>query len=109
MPVKTGTADILIRSAAPDDVLRPDRSHDAGLRGAPRRFNPTMPQPRCVPRATWRLRFLEFPPTLLGYGKSSASAKARPHRRRSRKCHDIEIDRVYLHGDPLYGQKRGIA
>ena len=58
----------------------------------------------------WRLRFLEFPPTLLGYGDivrigdgSTAQTSL------SQVPYDIEIDRVYVHGDPLYGQKRGIA
>ena len=41
---------------------------------------------------------------------SSSSATARPRRRSSRRCRTRSIvDRVYIHGDPLYGQKRGIA
>src|SRR5262245_21815248 len=114
LPVKNGTADIIVRSAAPD----------AALPGPTVRMTPAyaalLPEILSVNAAAalraaaaahnWRLRFLEFPATLLGYGEivrigegSTAQTSL------SQVPYDIEIDRVYVNGDPLYGQKRGIA
>ena len=58
----------------------------------------------------WRLLFLELGPTMLGYydilqigdGSSAQSLL-------SQVPYEIDIDRVYIHGHRLYGQKRGIA
>ena len=114
LPVKTGTADILIRSAAPDDVLPGPtvRMTPAYAALLPKiQSNNAAAAMRAASGAhNWRLRFLEFPPTLLGYGEivrigEGTTAQASL----SQVPYDIEIDRVYVHGDPLYGQKRGIT
>ena len=54
--------------------------------------------------------FLEFPSTKEGYGDiiqlgdgSSAQTDL------AQVPYEIVLDRVYIHGDPIYGQKRGIA
>jgi hypothetical protein len=56
----------------------------------------------------WRLELLEFGPTLGGDiisfgggGSDQATSSVVPH--------DLVIDRCYIHGDPVTGQKRGIA
>ena len=58
----------------------------------------------------WRLMFLEFPANKDGYGDiiqlgdgSTAQSQA------AQVPYEIVLDRVYVHGHPLYGQKRGIA
>jgi hypothetical protein len=58
----------------------------------------------------WRLQLLEFPANRDGFGEiiqlgdgSSAQNQL------SQVPYQIELDRVYIHGDPVKGQKRGIA
>jgi len=71
----------------------------------------TEPALRTAPRAHhWRLMFIDFPATKDGFGEiirlgdgSSAQSDL------SQVPYEITLDRVYVHGDPLYGQKRGIA
>ena len=114
LPVKTGSAvhhGAIVRARLA--VARRERAHEPVVccataenpigehrAGAARRGR----------RHHWRLLFLEFPSTQLGYndivrigeGSSAQSTLAQVP-------YEIEIDRVYVHGDPLYGQKRGIA
>lgn len=114
LPVKSGAAYITLRSSADDSRLPA-----ADVRISPA-FSPMLPKIqspntaaalRALPGAHhWRLLFLEFPSTQLGYGEiirigdgSSAQSLL------SQVPYEIEIDRVYVHGHPLYGQKRGIA
>jgi hypothetical protein len=114
LPVKSGAGFITIRSAAPDSQLP-----GAGVRitpafasRLPKIQSPnTAPALRTVPGTHhWRLMFLEFPSTQLGYndiirlGDGSAAQSLA-----SQAPFEIELDRVYVHGHPLYGQKRGIA
>lgn len=114
LPAKNGTADIVVRSDAPDNLLpgpnvRMTPTYAARLPKI--RSNNAAAALRAAAGAhNWRLRLLEFPATLLGYGEivrigegSTAQTSL------SQVPYDIEIDRVYVHGDPLYGQKRGIA
>jgi hypothetical protein len=56
----------------------------------------------------WRIENVEFPATAAGAGDivalgsgSQATPTAIPH--------DLVLDRVYVHGDPVAGQKRGVA
>lgn len=114
LPVTTGASLITIRTDLPD----------AGLPGAMQRVTPataarfakivspnTAASLRTAPGAHhWRLLFLEFPSTKEGYGEilqlgdgSTAQSQL------SQVPYDIVLDRVYVHGHPLYGQKRGIA
>ena len=58
----------------------------------------------------WRLVFLEFPANKDGSGDiiqigDGSSAQSQT----AQVPYEIVLDRVYMHGDPLYGQKRGIA
>jgi hypothetical protein len=114
LPVTAGEATITVRTDLPD----------ASLPGPMQRVTPatagrfakivspnTAAALRTAPGAHhWRLMFLEFPSTKDGYGEiiqlgdgSSAQSQL------SQVPYEIVLDRVYVHGHPLYGQKRGIA
>jgi hypothetical protein len=114
LPVKPGAAYITIRTSAADALLpapgvRISPAHAAHL--------PTIESTNSAPALRtmagshhWRLQLLHFPSTHLGYGEiirigegSSAQSLL------SQVPYEIDIDRVYIHGHTLYGQKRGIA
>jgi hypothetical protein len=112
LPVKTGSAFITVRSWTDDGQLPPP-----GVRMTPA-YAPLLARiesPNNAPSLRvangahhWRLQFLDFPPTYLGYddiiqiGSGSATSL-------SQVPSDIVVDRVYIHGHPVHGQKRGIA
>jgi hypothetical protein len=114
LPEKSGGAFITIRSATPDDQLPPSGTRivpsDAPLLAKLQSPN-ERPVLTTAPRAHhWRLLFLEFGPNatpgsdIIRLGDGSAaqtSAESVPRH--------LEIDRCYIHGDELLGQKRGIA
>ena len=114
LPAKVGNQWITLRSAAPDTVLprtgtriRPSQAPllarlrspnaDAALRTAPGAHH-------------WRIAYLEFRANFQGNGDivqigdgSSAQNSL------DRVPHDIVLSHLYVHGDPAWGQKRGIA
>lgn len=114
LPVHGGKAFINIRSAASDDLLPRDgtRITPDHARHLPKIKSPnTEPALATAPGAAyWRLMFLEFQATRQGYydiirlgdGSDAQTSLAQVP-------HDLVLDRVYVHGDPLHGQKRGIA
>jgi hypothetical protein len=58
----------------------------------------------------WRIEHLEFRANAGGYGDIIALGNGGKDQSRVEDVpHDIVLDRVYVHGDPLMGQKRGIA
>lgn len=114
LPVTAGSSTITLRTDLPD----------ASLPGANQRVTPataaafakivspnTAAALRTAPGAHhWRVMFIEFPSTREGYGDiiqlgdgSSAQSDL------SQVPYEIVFDRVYIHGHPLHGQKRGIA
>jgi carbohydrate binding protein with CBM6 domain len=114
LPAKGGTAFITIRSTALDSALPA-----AGQRLTPA-YAASLPKIRATTGAAfrtaagasyWKLQFLEILPSSssgaadlvqLGSGGTSQNTLANiPHH--------LVIDRVYLHGDPAYGQRRGVA
>ena len=114
LPVKSGAGVITVRSAAADSQLP-----GAGVRMTPA-YAALLPKIRSTNSAAalrttagahhWRLQFLEFPWTLLGYGEILRIGEgSTPQTALSQVPYEIEVDRVYVHGSPLYGQKRGIA
>jgi hypothetical protein len=114
LPVKSGTGVITVRSSAPDSALP-----GAGVRMTPA-YAALLPKIRSTNSAAalktasgahhWRLQFLEFPWTLLGYGEILRIGEGgAPQITLAQVPYEIEVDRVYVHGNPLYGQKRGIA
>lgn len=114
LPVTTGSSTITIRTDLPD----------ASLPGPNQRVTPATAAPfakivspntaaalRTAPGAHhWRVMFIEFPSTREGYGDiiqlgdGSSAQNSLSH-----VPYEIVFDRVYVHGHPLYGQKRGIA
>ncbi len=114
LPVKSGAEYITIRSAAADASLP-----GPGVRMTPA-FASLLPKIRSTNTAPplitaagahhWRLQWLDFPATSLGYGEiirigDASSAQSTL----AQVPYEFDLDRLYLHGDPLYGQKRGIA
>ena len=114
LPVKTGVGWITLRTSAPDTVLPA-----AGVRirpaDAPRlaslRSPNTSPALRTAPGTHhWVIRYLEFRANQsgggdivqIGDGSSLQNALALVPQH-------IALDHVYVHGDPVRGQKRGIA
>lgn len=114
LPVKAGASYITVRSATPDAQLPPPGTRITPAYAAllPKiRSTNAIPAMRAAAGAHhWRLLFLEFPATQLGYGEivrigdgSSAQNLL------AQVPYEFDIDRVYVHGDLVYGQKRGIA
>jgi hypothetical protein len=112
LPVKDGDAPIVVRSAAagepPDGVrLAPQSARQlARIRSAS-----NVPALRTAAGAHhWELRYLEFAANQNGYGDiiqigdgSSAQNTL------ARVPHHLALIHLYVHGDPLVGQKRCIA
>jgi putative Ig domain-containing protein len=115
LPNKGALADyITIRSAAADALLPP-----AGVRMTPSfssklpklRSPNGMPAMQVAPAANhWRLLFLEFLGNKDGAGDVIAlGAGGSTQTQLSHVPYALILDRVYVHGDPVAGQKRGIA
>ncbi len=114
LPVIDGATPITVRTDLPDAALPgPTLRVTPALAG---RFAKIVSPNTAAALSTapgahhWRLMFLEFPPTKEGYGDiiqlgdgSSAQSQS------SQIPYEIVLDRVYIHGHPLFGQKRGIA
>lgn len=114
LPVKPGAAFITLRSDDPTGALPP-----AGRRISPAdapglakiRSGNTMAALRTAAGAHhWRLMLLDFPATRDGYGEILQLGDGSSVQKQwSQVPYEIELDRVYVHGDPVMGQKRGIA
>jgi hypothetical protein len=115
LPNKGAITDfITLRSAAPDSALPPP-----GIRMTPAyaamlpkiRSSNSMSALRTATAANhWRLLFLEFQANLNGYGDVIAlGAGDSSQTQLSQVPYALVIDRVYIHGDPVLGQKRGLA
>jgi len=114
LPVFAGTALITIRTDLPDPSL-PTANQRVTPATALRFAKIVSPNTAAALRTAagahhWRVMFVEFPWTKDGYGDiiqlgdgSSAQTQL------SQVPYEIVLDRVYVHGHPLYGQKRGIA
>ena len=114
LPAKSGNAVITIRSSAPDGAL-PNGSTRIGPSFAsnlPKLSSPnTVSALATAPGAHhYRLQCLEFLANALGQGDvlmlgdgSSAQNTL------AMVPHDLVVDRIYIHGDPTVGQKRGIG
>jgi hypothetical protein len=112
LPAKTGTRYTILRTAStaglPAAAARIDPSYSGKLA---RIFSPNgTPALRTADGAHhWRLMLLELGPNgssagdilVLGDATAAQSGESAPH--------DLVVDRCYIHGDPVRGQKRGIA
>jgi hypothetical protein len=115
LPAKTGSQWITLRTAAPDTVLPPAgsriRPSHAPLLARLRSPSAIDPALRTAPGAHhWRIVYLEFGANYqgngeiiqLGDGSSAQNSLAMVP-------HDLVLSHLYIHGDPAFGQKRGIA
>ena len=114
LPVTSGTSSITVRTDLPDETLPGPRQRvtpATAVRFAKIVSANAEPALRTAPGAhNWTLMLLEFPSTREGYGDiiqlgdgSSAQTSL------SQVPYALMLDRLYIHGDPVYGQKRGIA
>jgi hypothetical protein len=114
LPVHAGSGFITIRSAASDASLPAEGQRISPAYAA---LLPKLKSPNVSPvlstapgAAYWRLMFLELQATHRGYydivtlGDGSMDQNAV-----EQLPHDLVLDRMYIHGDPLHGQKRGVA
>jgi PKD repeat protein len=114
LPAKTGTEWITLRTAAPDTVLP-----HAGERIAPsdaqrlaRLRSPSGdPALRTAPGAHhWHVEYLEFAASYQGNGDIIQIGDGTSAQDTLGEVpHDIVLSHLYVHGDPAFGQKRGIA
>ena len=114
LPVKTGTATITIRTDLPDTELPTARQRVTPAIAArfARIVSPNSGASlRTAPGAHhWRLLFLEFPATKEGYGDIlQLGDGSKEQNDLAQVPYNIELDRVYIHGNALHGQKRGVA
>jgi hypothetical protein len=114
LPAKSGTAFITIRSSAPDGALpdgstRIDPSFAANL---PKLRSPnTSAALATAPGAHhYSLQCLEFLANVLGQGDVLMLGDGSSAQHTLAVVpHDLVVDRIYLHGDPTVGQKRGVS
>ena len=114
LPVKAGSSMITIRTDLPDASLPAanQRVTPATAAQFARIVSPnTSASLRTAPGAHhWRVMFVAFPSTNEGYGDIiQLGDGSNAQNNLSQVPYEIVFDRVYVHGHPLYGQKRGIA
>ncbi len=115
LPNKGSVSDyITIRSAAPDRDLPPPgiRITPASAPYLPKLKSPTStPALRTAAGANhWKILFVEFQANANGYGDIvTLGAGDSSQTELSQVPYALVMDRVYVHGDPALGQKRGIA
>jgi hypothetical protein len=113
LPLRSGDAFITIRSAdreggpAPGSRIRPEHAGLLAKLKSPNRQPVIATQPGAH---HWRLQLLEILPTDGGFGDIVALGDGGAAQRdRAHVPHTLEIDRCFIHGEPVAGQKRGIA
>jgi hypothetical protein len=113
LPVKSGDAPIVVRSAVQDLLPAPGRRIQplhAPLLARVRSPN-TLPAIRTAAGAHhWQLRYLELAANRNGYGDIiQIGDGSRVQNTLASVPRDIVLSHLYVHGDPLLGQKRCIA
>ena len=114
LPAKAGDRYITIRTAEEGDGL-PRLGQRVLPAYAPLLAKLKSPNKEPVLRTAagahhWRLQLLEFLPTESGFGDIVRLGDGGAEQRElSQVPHDLVIDRCFIHGDPVIGQKRGIA
>jgi hypothetical protein len=114
LPVKSGQSFITIRSSAADALLPgPNTRMHPSYAG----LLPKIKSPNSAPALStaagahhYRVQFVEFPPTWQGYYDIvTLGDGSQDQNTLSMVPYQLVLDRVYVHGDPVYGQKRGVA
>ncbi len=114
LPVKSGSSYITIRSSAPDSSLPGDNTR---ITPAYASLLPKLRSPNSSPALAtvagahhYRVQFVEFQANYQGfYDVIALGDGSWAQNSLSQVPHDLVIDRVYIHGDPTWGQKRGIG
>ena len=114
LPVTPGSSAITIRTDLPDSSLPGPRQRvtPATATRFARIVSPNSAAAlRTAPGAhDWRLLFLTFPANKEGYGDILQLGDGSDAQNDlSQVPYEIVLDRVYVHGDPVQGQKRGVA
>ena len=114
LPVTGGAGFITVRSSTADTQLPRDgaRISPSNLRLLPTLRSPnTMAAIRTAPFAHhWRLSYLAFAANVDGSGDVIQLGDGSGAQNSGDQIpHDLVLDHLYIHGDPLLGQKRGIA
>jgi PKD repeat protein len=114
LPLKTGDAWITVRSAAPDSALpgagiRIQPSH-APLLARLRSPNSAAALRTAAGAHHWDIRYLEFAANRTGFGDILQIGDGSSAQNSLDKVpHHIVLNHLYVHGDPIFGQKRCIA
>lgn len=113
LPVKTGGAPITITTAPHPNHPAPGQRVSPAHASSLARIRSGNPMPALTTAAGthgWRIVLVEFGANRDGYGEIIQIGDASSAQNTLAKVpYDIEFDRVYIHGDPVMGQKRGIA
>jgi hypothetical protein len=111
LPVKPGTTFITVRTNArdlPAPGVRVSPAHTGTL--AVIKSPNTQPALTTAPAAHhWRFENVEFQANVRGVGDIIVLGASASQTSLAQMPHDLVFDRVYIHGDPAAGQKRGIA
>ncbi len=113
LPVKSGADFVVLRTRVSDSMLpgpgtRIHRTHAPLL--AKIRSGNTSPALTTAPGTHhWRIELVEFQANRTGSGDIIALGGGATQTDVSQVPHTLVFDRVYVHGDPAGGQKRGIA
>jgi hypothetical protein len=113
LPVKNGDDYIVVRTggntrdlAAPGTRISPAHAPALAKIKSPN----TSPALATIAGAHhWRLELIEFGANLNGVGDIIVLGASASQTDVSQVPHDLVLDRLYIHGDPVAGQKRGIA
>src|SRR5687767_7496188 len=114
LPAKNGDGWITVRTSAPDSVLPPAgvRIHPshAPLLARLRSSNASAVLRTAAGAHHWDLRYLEFGPNRNGFGDILVIGDGSSAQNTLDKVpHHFILNHIYLHGDPAFGQKRGIS
>ena len=113
LPVKNGDGYIVVRTGGNSRDLPP-----AGTRITPEHApglakikspNSSAALATVAGAHHWRIELIEFGATLNGAGDIILLGASSAQTQLSQAPHSLIFDRVYIHGDPTAGQKRGIA
>jgi hypothetical protein len=113
LPVKNGDTYIVVRTAdaardLPPAGTRVSPAHAASL--AKIKSSNTSPALSTVAGAHhWRVELIEFQANVNGTGDIIVLGASSAQTQISQVPQHLILDRVYIHGDPVLGQKRGIA
>jgi hypothetical protein len=113
LPVKSGATYITIRSTPDPRLPGPGQRINPALHGAllaKIRSGNALPALTAAPGAHhWRLQLLEFKANTGGFAEIIAFGTGVGQNSLSQVPYELEVDRCYIAGDPVLGQKRGIA